>query len=359
MVRTAGVHPPPCRRARLIKPNRFQLGHQLAQFVIDILGRIPFIASAPNGDRRMVAKAQNLLANIGQINLQIYGIRSVARVGLKELIPKQDAILVAHVVEIRARALAHPVTDHRVIGKLVHANLRFQPFARIALHGFVHAPVAALAEHAHAIHRDCQILRLRHRVGNLADAKSHRLLIRNFPTHFELQLKMIQVLRAITIGPPKPRFIQMQCRNSLGVNRHQLRSMRCQLHRHLKRDMLKAPLQNTFLRLVGDILHRGLNAHVSRVQTRQRQIRRHQRIFHQHRAGRPQKHLLPNAAVAVANARNPVPADGAQKRRAIAGGNAAVEPQAIGNGVLIRISGVGLRRNAHGQGGFFSRSHYA
>ena len=39
-------------------------------------------------------------------------VRAVARIGLEELVPEEDAVLVAQFVKILARALADPVADH-------------------------------------------------------------------------------------------------------------------------------------------------------------------------------------------------------------------------------------------------------
>ena len=55
-------------------------------------------------------------------------------IGLEELVPHQNAVLVAQLVEVLAGALAHPVADQVQIGQLMHANLGVEPLARNALH---------------------------------------------------------------------------------------------------------------------------------------------------------------------------------------------------------------------------------
>ena len=80
----------------------------------------------------------------------------------EKLIPDENAILIAKVVEIFAGALAHPIADHRVIGLLVQADLRFQAIAADSFHRFVNAPVAALADDGNAVDADRQVVGIGH-----------------------------------------------------------------------------------------------------------------------------------------------------------------------------------------------------
>ena len=76
-----------------------------------------------------------------------------------------------------------------------------------------------------------------------------------------------------------------------------------------------------------------------------RQIGSDQGILHQYGAGSRKKDLLPDASVAIANGRNPVPANGGEKRRPVDGRLSSVLSQAIAQSVLVRDSRMGLRRN--------------
>ena len=82
-----------------------------AQLVVDLLGRKALVARAPQHDGGVIAIAQNLVAHVGHVGVEIGGIGAVAGIGLEELIPEQDAVLVAELVEVFAGALAHPVAD--------------------------------------------------------------------------------------------------------------------------------------------------------------------------------------------------------------------------------------------------------
>ena len=52
----------------------------------------------------MIAKADDFFPTIGQIGFQIRRVRAVTRVGLKEFVPEHDAIFVAEIIEVIARA---------------------------------------------------------------------------------------------------------------------------------------------------------------------------------------------------------------------------------------------------------------
>ena len=125
----------------------------------------------------MVAEAQNLFAHVGNIGVEIGGIGTIGGIGLEELVPQQDAVLVAHLVEIFAGALADPVANHVHVGELMHVNLRIKPLARNALEGFVESPVAAADEDADAVDGDGEVFRVGDRVGDLADAEGYVLRV--------------------------------------------------------------------------------------------------------------------------------------------------------------------------------------
>ena len=90
-IRAARMHPAPGGGTGLIKPRRLQFRHQGPQGVVNLLGRVPLVARAPDGDGGMVAKAQDFLAHVGQIRVQVGWIGAVAGVGLEKLVPDQNA----------------------------------------------------------------------------------------------------------------------------------------------------------------------------------------------------------------------------------------------------------------------------
>ena len=96
------------------------------------------------------------------------------------------------------------------------------------------------------------------------------------------------------------------------------------------------------------VLHRHRDRHVSRVGFRERQSRDDVRVEQSHGAGGAQLHRLPQAAVAIADARNPVPAFARDERGAIDGEVAAVLAGPRGNGFLVRNAWVRSRSDAHG-----------
>ena len=157
----------------LIAPRGFELGQQLAQSRIDLRRRIGFVARAPQGDRGVVAVAQNFVANIGHIRIDIGGIGTIGGVGLEEFVPHQDPVLVAQFIKIFAGALSHPVADHVEMSQLVHANFGLEPLARNALHGLIQTPIAAANKDRHAVDGNGESVGAGNRVGDFAHAEVH------------------------------------------------------------------------------------------------------------------------------------------------------------------------------------------
>jgi hypothetical protein len=93
-------------------------------------------------------------------------------------------------VEILARALAHPVADQVQVRQLVHANLGFEPLARNALHGFIESPVAAADKDGHAVDGDGQRVGAGNAVGDLAHAEVHILRVGDGLANLELKMQV-------------------------------------------------------------------------------------------------------------------------------------------------------------------------
>ena len=83
---------------------------------IDLGRRVALIAGAPENNGGMIAEAQNLVADVGDVGGNVGGIGAIAGIGLEELVPHQDAVLVAELVEVFAGALAYPVANQVEMG---------------------------------------------------------------------------------------------------------------------------------------------------------------------------------------------------------------------------------------------------
>ena len=177
IVRPVRAHARAIGRIRPIDSRGIELGEQRAQRRVDLRRRIALVARAPQNDRRMIAVAQNLVAHVGNVSGNVGGIGPVERIGLKELVPHQQAVLVAKLVEVLAGALAHPVANQIQVGQLVQPDLGVQPCARYALHCFVKSPVAAANEDENAVDGDGQRVSAGNRVADLSHAEVHILRV--------------------------------------------------------------------------------------------------------------------------------------------------------------------------------------
>ncbi len=210
----------------------------------------------------MVAEAQDLISDIGDIGVEIGGVGAVAGIGLEKLVPQKDAVLVAEFVEIFAGALPDPVADQVEIGQLVHANLGFEALARDALEGLVEPPVAAADEDWDAVDGDGQIVGAGDGVTDFANAESDVPGIRNVFPGLEAEVQIVEILRTVAIGPPQTGMFDVERGCVLCIEADDLRAVGRQFNLALEGDVFDAAHEYARLRQVADILNRCLNAHV-------------------------------------------------------------------------------------------------
>ncbi len=210
----------------------------------------------------MIAEAQNLVAHVGHVCFEIIGVRAIAGVGLEELIPEQDAVLVAELIEVFAGALSDPVADQVEMRQLVHVDLGIEALPRNALEAFVQPPVAAANEYADPIDGDGEVFRVGHRVGNLAHTKGDVLRVGRRVVLVKAEMQLVEVLRAIAVGPPQARIFDVEGGRGLAVEPDRLRAVGRDLDRLFEGDVLDGPLENALLRLVGNVFDGRLHGHI-------------------------------------------------------------------------------------------------
>ena len=146
----------------------------------------------------------------------------------------------------------------------------------------------------------------------------------------------------------------MQLRELGRIERH-VAHAGCQNRRLLDADAVETCNDRSGNRGGPTVLYRD----VCRIGTRQRQMSNHVRITQVQRAGGFDLDVLPDAGVAVANSRNPVPALGGDEGGPVNGHRAAVVSGAGRHRLLVRYPWMGRRRDAHGNRVEFTRSQDA
>ncbi len=195
----------------MIEAGGIELGGDLLDSAVDDFGGgIAFVSAAPDDDGRMRAIAEDFVADVVEIHLQLQDVGAVAAIGLEEFIPDHDAVLVAEVVEIVAGALADPVADHVEIGLLMQADLGFEAFAGDALHGFVDSPVAALAHDGDAVDGDGEIFGAGEIVSDLSDAEGEIAGVGDLAVDVEGEVEFVEMGLAVAIGPPEFRVVDVE-----------------------------------------------------------------------------------------------------------------------------------------------------
>ena len=317
----------------------------------------PSVARAPQGDGGMIPVVENLLPHIGEGQKDVLRNRAVAGIGLEELVPQQQTILVAQIIQIVAGALADPIADDGVVGELVHANHGVQPPARDAFHRLVEAPVAPFRDDRDAVDGQRQVVRARQGVGNLANAERNVARVGNRARDQEAQVQAVEVLGPVAIRPPEPRVLDAQSGRGLRAEGDNARLMRSQGDVFFEVDALDGAGQNTGLGAIGYVADGRLDGQVGGIGARQRQVRGDGWVRQDDRATGRQDHVLPEAGIAVANGGDPVPADAAQEGWPIQASHTAVGAGAGGDGLFVGSPGMRLRKDVHGQAIRFAHRH--
>jgi len=91
----------------------------------------------------MVADAQNHVLDVAQEHVVVVGIGAIQRVGEPEILPHDDAKLVAGLEELVVADLPDPVADHGEVHVAVVAHGGVVLAGTVAQHGLAKAPVPA------------------------------------------------------------------------------------------------------------------------------------------------------------------------------------------------------------------------
>ena len=185
-------------------------------------------------------------------------------------------------------------------------------------------------------------------IGQFADAELERQRIREHTAAEDIELKGVQICRSVAIGPPETRLLQVQLRKFSRIQRYFV-DTRIETHCLLHHDAAEACPQDGLDRGWGAIFDRHGDGDIGGIRARQRQTSDHMRVQQPQPARRGQFDVLPDARVAVADPRNPIPALGGDEGRAVDRKAAAVLPRAGGDRLLMRDAGMRRRRHAHRQ----------
>src|SRR5580658_9499341 len=105
--------------------------------------------------------------------------------------------------------------------------------------------------------------------------------------------------------------------------------MRRQLNWLFDRNISKIRSKHTLLRLIGYVFKRRGDSNICRICLWQRQVRGDQWILHHDRSGRREKNPIPDTRITVANAWQPIPADGGKEGWTINRRDASVGHHAV------------------------------
>ena len=175
-------------------------------------------------------------------------------------------------------------------------------------------------------------------------------------------MQRIEIGLAKAIGPPELWMGHAQRGRILWIQPHRLRGVRRQGHSGgAELDVAQFAAHGSGPRLAGRIADRHIDRHIGGIGARQRQIGGDFRILQDHRPSRRERDLLPDAHLAIAHARHPVPADRGDKRGTVltqrAVRSAAVGAALVGHRLFPRIAGMRRRSDQHRQRGLLPGRH--
>ncbi len=155
--------------------------HGLAHALVDGGGWVALVGAAPDHHAGVDAVAQD---GVPGDRVEGVVVRRVHAPRVGEVVPHQDAVLVAGGEELLPVGRAHPVADHREVHVAVHAYGRVHPLRRHPAQEFVPAPVATAGQHPHAVDADLQRIG---RVGHRLDVRPRVAVVRHLD-HIRLRV---------------------------------------------------------------------------------------------------------------------------------------------------------------------------
>ena len=110
------------RRMRDVVNFRMEFGQRLPDASVDRRRRIALVAPAVQAHGGVVPDAQHRILHVAQEEIPVVRVRAVGRVREPEVLPDDDAVPVAGLVELVIGGLADPVADHGEIQVAVIAD---------------------------------------------------------------------------------------------------------------------------------------------------------------------------------------------------------------------------------------------
>ena len=329
--------------------------HDLLDAEVDVGGRIAFVAGTPDSDGGVGAEAEDFFADVGEVAFGVVGVGAVGGVGLEHFVPDEEAVLVAEVVEIVGGGLTDPVAEDGVVGECVHADLGFEAIAWGAFHGFVDAPVAALGDDGDAVDGEGEVVGAGDVVGDFADAEVGVEGIGGGVLGGAGEVEGVEILWAVAVGPPELRVVEVELGEVFWREGEEAGFVGVELEGGVEGGGGEGGGEGGGLVGVGEVVEGGGEGEVGAVGAREGEVGGDEGIFDADGAGLGEVDVLPEADVAVADAGDPVPADGAEEGGAVLREDAAVGTGAVGESLFDGRAGVGRGEDVDGEGGGFSR----
>ncbi len=133
-----------------------QHGHDVAQSVINRLGRIALVAAAVDADAGMIADFQHKILGIVHKHYLIIGVGTIGRVCQPEVLPHHDAVAVTSLIEFLVAGHTHPVANHIIIHLLVVAHSSIKFTAAVVQIVLAEGPVATQRNQSSVVDEDSE-----------------------------------------------------------------------------------------------------------------------------------------------------------------------------------------------------------
>ena len=155
----------------------------------------------------MAPDPADLVRRIQQEECGVLRLRTVHRIGQPEIVPDQDAVLIAGVVKAGMARHPHPVSDHRQIGFRMEPDLVPQGLGCIPFQAVVHAPVATLGQDPDAVAIEGQEAAV-HRSVESPDAEAEAFSVAGLSICPQFCLRSIKERISIGVWPPQLRPVE-------------------------------------------------------------------------------------------------------------------------------------------------------
>ena len=303
---------------------RMQALHQRGEARVERSGRIAFVAPAVQRQAGMMADLAQIVFGVRQEHRFVVRLGPVGGIGQPEVLPHHHAVAVTGLPKCLVAGLPHPVAyqGEMHVGVVRHGDVELA--GAVVEIQFREAPVAPVADEAPPVDIDVQGA-VFDRIRHLPYARPLMLLVADIPVHADARLNFVQMRFAIACRPPEFGLLQP------GGRQGDIAGLSCsELGFALDQQLSVTEGNRGLAGLCAVVGERNDGPKFCVIRRGQREVGVDEHVVDRDAARMGgQENVVPDADVAPAHGRDPVPTDGAVHRGVVGPEHAAIKVRAL------------------------------